>query len=271
MRRAWRRIQRIVQLSNRPEARELRKLRKEIGGIPRYQAGQTDIWGWNLRYADAASCISAFDYIVNRGWHDFQSDRPDPRILDCGANIGIASLHFKRNYPSARITAFEPDAEICEILRCNLSENGYSDIEVIQAALWNSETPIVFHSTGDDSGRISARSVRPDDCFVATRRLTEYLSEPIDLLKIDIEGAEACVLRDSRAELSNVRRIVLEYHLTDDKNNRLSDILSVLEEAGFTYNINSPPSYWMTFAEDTPSIDDWMRSWLMIYASRLSA
>ena len=47
-----------------------------------------------------------------------------PRILDCGANVGLASLFFRRLYPQARITAFEADPALFAILEANLDANG---------------------------------------------------------------------------------------------------------------------------------------------------
>ena len=64
----------------------------------------------------------------------FCSTQPTPRILDCGANVGLASLYFKRLYPQARITAYEADPDIYQCLRNNLRRNGASDVETIQAA-----------------------------------------------------------------------------------------------------------------------------------------
>ena len=63
---------------------------------------------------------------------------PSPRILDCGANVGLASLFFKRRYPAARITAFEADPALFAILDANLRANGAADVEARHAALWTS-------------------------------------------------------------------------------------------------------------------------------------
>lgn len=267
--RIWSRIQRENYQANRPEARELRRLRRTIGKIPRYELGQIDTWGWRLRYADAASCISAFDYIVNRGWIAFKPDTESPRILDCGANIGIASLYYKRLLPNARITAFEPDHQLCGLLRRNLAENAAQDVEVVEAALWDAEGEMTFLSTGDDSGRVSSAlgsAVIP----VQTIRLVGYLEDPVDLLKLDIEGAEGRVITDCSGYLRNVKHLILEYHFTDDPNNHLSGILHTLESSGFIFSINSPPNTWASFPSGNLSTDgEWMRNWLMIYAVRL--
>ena len=61
--------------------------------------------------------VSAFNYysfqsllieiFINKSYL-FKSAKPDPFILDCGANIGMATLLFKKLYPNAIINCFEP-------------------------------------------------------------------------------------------------------------------------------------------------------------------
>ena len=51
------------------------------------------------------------DIFINRVY-EFEASRPDPRIIDCGSNIGMSVLYFKHVYPEARIVGFEPDPTI---------------------------------------------------------------------------------------------------------------------------------------------------------------
>ena len=78
----------------------------------------------------------------------------EPRILDCGANVGLASLYFKKRYPEARVTAFEADPAIADVLRGNLLRNGCPDVEVVEAAVWTEEGTVEFCREGADSGTI---------------------------------------------------------------------------------------------------------------------
>ncbi len=76
---------------------------------------------------------------------------------------------------------------------------------------------------------------------VACRRLGDCITEPVDFLKLDIEGAETRVLRDLGNRLGLVRRGYIEYHygpIHDD--NALGELLSILEKAGFQYRLAEP-------------------------------
>jgi predicted O-methyltransferase YrrM len=53
----------------------------------------------------------------------FNSLITKPLILDCGANVGVSVLYFKRLYPDAEIIAFEPDEDVFAILKQNYEES----------------------------------------------------------------------------------------------------------------------------------------------------
>ncbi len=61
----------------------------------------------------------------------------------------------------------------------------------------------------------------------------------MDLLKIDIEGAETVVLEECKNLLQNVERIFVEYHSYVDKDQTLHYLLQILSDIGFRYNVQS--------------------------------
>ena len=75
---------------------------------------------------------------------------------------------------------------------------------------------------------------------VSTVRLLEFLDseESIDLLKVDIEGAECDVLEDCQESLGNVKNIFIEYHSWNNCSQNLSKLLRILEQNNFRYFIN---------------------------------
>lgn len=223
------------------------------------------MWGWNLEFVDAASCISAFDYIVVRGWNDFTPGTTRPRILDCGANIGISVLHYKRLWPEAEIVAFEADPAICEVLGRNLRRNSASDVEIVQAALWDTEGEVTFQPDGADAGRVLTGVGGAVGIRVKTQRLADYLEQPVDLVKMDIEGAETRVLADCRLCLPNVRRLIIEFHSLAECPGGLAPLLNTLEECGFYYFVNSGGT-WTDFARPHTPYEGWLEQYLMIYA-----
>src|SRR5437899_5713355 len=155
---------------------------------PRFTPGTIRMLDYELRYSDLLSfCVQWQDIFVKRCL-DFQSATDAPRILDCGANVGLASLYFRRRYPRARITAYEADPHLAVMASDNLRTNG-ADVEVVHAALWTSNDQLTFRCEGSDSGMIESLPGAVDGRAVAVRaqRLRDVLeAEPFDLLKLDI-------------------------------------------------------------------------------------
>jgi FkbM family methyltransferase len=213
---------------------------READRTPRRTPGSIVLDRYTIRYTDLLTlCPQWKDIFVDRALA-FHADTHAPRILDCGANIGLASLFFKSCYPSARITAFEADPAIADVLTVNLRANDAADVDVVSAAVWTGEGVLAFRPDGADSGRIAATSAASNapSLPVPAVRLREYLDRgPVDLLKLDIEGAEAVVLADCAASLSSVRALLVEVHEFDRDRRRAPEILRLLQECGFVYAI----------------------------------
>src|SRR6478752_2497070 len=64
--------------------------------------------GYRVAYRGAGHLRYLFREIFMRGDYYFESDNAQPTIIDCGSNIGISVLFFKRLFPQCRIIAFEP-------------------------------------------------------------------------------------------------------------------------------------------------------------------
>ncbi|HEY4155526.1 MAG TPA: FkbM family methyltransferase, partial [Puia sp.] len=176
----------------------------------------------------------------------FRSFSEKPYILDCGTNIGLSIIYFKRLFPKARIVAFEPDFSIYNKLIRNLETFEIGDVDVQCKAVWVKEEMLNFAVTGSLGGRLSDHSAETTIQVQATR-LRDYINEPVDFLKIDIEGAEFEVLTDCANLLHNVKHLFVEYHSLPDKGQDLDRLLSILNEAGFRVyikeawnNMNNP-------------------------------
>ncbi len=223
---------------------------RKLGRVPRYTPGSISIAGWDLEYVDSASLISAYDIIVRRRLNDFLPDSSSPFILDCGANIGLSSLHYKRLWPAATVVAFEPDRTVAAVLRRNLARNGAGDVEVVEAAVWDRTGTMPFLAEGADAGRLIAGSDTGEGILtrlptarkyqVPTLRLADYLhGKTVSLLKMDIEGAEDTVLADCAGALGGVQNIVMEFHLMTSQPTRLAATLDVLAREGFAVSVIS--------------------------------
>ena len=234
--------------------RQIRELRERFKDVPRLTPGRAQILGWDIEFPNAATAWHALEVQVLARINDFQADHPRPRILDCGANIGISVLNYKRQYPEARITAFEPDPDFLPLLRRNLERNGAADVEIIDAAAWIEPGEARWHSDGIEGSRILLEGEPADSpASVRTVDLADYLGEPIDLLKVDIEGAEYAVIKHLRDRLGHVKNIVVESHVTNRTISAFAGLLETLKSAGFsvvfnTYGpwrdlVRNPPTY----------------------------
>ena len=227
-----------------------RELQAKLAGVPRYRSGFVTAGDWQLHYLDATSLLSAFDVIVVKRWNDFPCDKKDPVILDGGANIGISAIHYKQLFPDAVVTSFEPDPRACDLLRQNLAANNIQDIEIVEKALWTTNGRTSFFSEGADANRVvrehaaieQLTSLTPSarHCDVETVRLADHLtSTRFDLVKLDIESAEAEVIADCGDTLRNVDNLVIEFHLTNSKPHELARTLQTLSDQGFHVSVCS--------------------------------
>jgi FkbM family methyltransferase len=226
-------------LEHRPKfdesSRTLRRLRRESLTHPRHEPGETTIDGYTVRYLDLLSLYMEYKDIWHQGIYHFSSQNPAPRVLDGGGYIGMSVLYTKQVHPGARVTCFEPDPQIHELLKRNVEANGLRDVELVQAGLAERSGSAAFVPDGADGGRIvdgeGAGSVR-------TVPLSQYLLEPVDFMKLNIEGFELPVLEEAGDRLRNVEQLVIEYHGWPDSPQRLGPLLSLLDAQGFRYLIN---------------------------------
>jgi len=135
-------------------------------------------------------------------------------VVDLGANVGLTTLFFAQLFPEARYICVEPNPANAALLRRNTAWMG-SRAEVIEAAVGAHSGQVSFDDSGWSWGGHIAEPGRPGR-MVRCCTLDEIVSEcgigRIDLLKVDIEGAECDVLRSSGASLRKVGMIVIELH-----------------------------------------------------------
>ncbi len=215
------------------------------------KTGMVEIADYKVSYCHFGSFEYVFDEIFIKNEYQLSVSRENPVILDCGSNIGLTSLYFKMLWPKAKITAFEPDKEAFECLKKNMEENGLEDVDIHNIALAGEEGELEFYSDQDVSGSLTSSlsmSSGGSKVVVQAKKLSSFISGKIDLLKIDIEGAEDEVMEDLRlaGKLSDIEQIMMEYHHHMDKGiDKLSSMLSLLEQEGFGYqvegNMSRPP------------------------------
>lgn len=137
-------------------------------------------------------------------------------IIDGGGNIGLTAAYFARQYPNAVIATIEPEAENFDLLKKNTESN--SLIHPLLGGVWNKATnlQVVDNGNGNNAftvverdtpvaGSIKAYTIA--DIMVLHERTV------IDILKLDIEGAEKQVFASGYEEwLPRTRILVVELH-----------------------------------------------------------
>ena len=168
-----------------------------------------------------------------------------PEIIDCGSNIGISILFFKRLRPRAKIIGFEPDVKTFELLRRNVTENGLSDVFLHNAAVSSRTGEVTFFSNSKNPGSLVMSLLKErmagEAQQVPSVMLSSFVQGPVDLLKMDIEGAEMDVMQELVASgaLANVNAIVMEYHHHIGPKDCLSEMLHLLEDQSFGYDVGA--------------------------------
>ena len=217
-----------------PQYRAYLRVQKEC----RRKAGKSvTIWldGMVVEGNDGPSLLHQYEEIIRRASFDFDVSKTDPVILCCGANIGLEVLHLEQMYPEAKIKAYEPDPQLFAILKSNIERNESRAIAV-QAAV-----DVKNGSTGfDPDGKLGGKTGNGPLEVKAIRFRDELLAEThIDLLTMDIEGAELEVLKDCADQLYKVDRLFVEWHSDERKPQTLVQLLNLLQEAGFRYRLNN--------------------------------
>lgn len=213
-----------------PIYRELDRISK----LPRYTTHNTSLMGVPWTFNDGLSFVSTYREIIINKIYSFNPSTSQPLIIDCGANMGLGIWFFKEQFPDARIIAFEPDPDIFKVLNENMIQNRLTGIELHQKAVWKQDGEIFFEKEGGDAGRLDLKNESPKTIKVEAVNLNPWLAnEKVDLLKIDIEGAETEVLRSIQPHLKNVFRIFVEYHSFENQPQTLGELISILTNAGF--------------------------------------
>jgi len=148
-------------------------------------------------------------------------DAPAPElIVDCGANVGYSAAYFLSRFPTAHVIAVEPDEANFELLRRNTAP--YADrVTLIRTGVWSRPTGLVFsreHFRDGQEWAIQVRECRPGErpdlsAIDIGTILRESGFEKIDILKVDVEGAEAAIFSSNyESWIDKVDTFVIELH-----------------------------------------------------------
>jgi len=168
-----------------------------------------------LRIRPRTSDKYCFEQIFLDEIYQLPIDVSPRAIVDCGANVGYASVYFANRYPQARIVSVEPEHSNFKALVANTS--AYPNILPVEAAIWDSPGRLAIDSSESAwESRVSTPgngllttvvAVTIEDIFALCP------ASAVDLVKIDIEGAEKEVFSSGdRSWLGEVQVLMVELH-----------------------------------------------------------
>lgn len=178
----------------------------------------SDVMGLPFSYRGGTTDEAVGQEIFEYGKYKLELENFQPKlIVDCGANIGYSTIFFANEYPDAQIVAVEPDKTNFKFLQYNTIF--YDNIKLANAAVWSWETSVrVEENENGESGYTVVDTGADDPNAIKSTTLSKILAESgaekIDLLKIDINGAEKEVFGADNVDewLSKVKVLAVVLH-----------------------------------------------------------
>ncbi len=185
--------------------------------------------------------------------------RPGMSFVDVGANMGDFSLiAAKTMNDRGRVLSFEPSPDNCKWIRRSIEMNGYRCIELMELAL--SDT------SGEDtlylSDRVARHSLVPlrdeqETLTVAVKTLDAVLESTgdphVDIVKVDVEGAELKVLRGGSNTFSRAARMALMVDMHVGRADPI-EVCALLAEYGFSLRSPAEPETEFEPARDASEV-----------------
>lgn len=169
-----------------------------------------------LHVRAGTSDVETFEEVFVAREYDLPFTDMNPgHILDLGANVGFASVHFAARWPRARILAVEPAAHNAAPLERNT--RNWQGISRIQAAVWARPAHVTIANPLASANAFqmcesSDPPGAPIEAFTVPQLMSHLGCAHVDLLKMDVEGAEAEIFRSGTEWLDRVSVMIVELH-----------------------------------------------------------
>jgi FkbM family methyltransferase len=139
-------------------------------------------------------------------------------IIDGGGYIGTSAIKLATAYPNCRIVCIEPSSENIELLRANIA--AFPNVSVIKAALAATESEVKLRDPGRQQWGFTIlaeadardRVLETVPAVTVDKLLADHGSERVFILKLDIEGAEAELLQNSKDWMHRTDILIAELH-----------------------------------------------------------
>jgi FkbM family methyltransferase len=187
---------------------------------------------WSVPLRMSTEDFAAFRELFMYGYYDSDLGQPET-ILDLGGYCGFTAIAFSARFPGARVAAVEPHPRNFAALEANVRRNQLP-VRLINAAATVADEPVTLFVGGgmthglSQTGFSTGESISVKGLSVPSL-LSELGWDRIDLLKIDIEGAEEAIFGTRAPWLAQVKTIIGEYH----RSYQLPQLRADLEPLGF--------------------------------------
>ena len=199
-----------------------------IGAPETVQAG-----GLEITVRPGTADVFTIDDTFGAAYHRSPWQLPDaPLILDLGTNVGLTILDYSQQHPGATIVGVELDAENAQLARRNTAH--LPNVTIRQAGVAAREGTVHYGLASANAFTITAGGEHSAP-GITMWQLVSPLDRHVDLVKMDIEGAEAEVLADGTEWSSRVDRMLVETHSPYTREQCVRD----LERLGFAARIDN--------------------------------
>lgn len=213
--------------------------------LKKLKATQTVIDG-HIMYLDAQDSMRLS---INGVYEAFETQvlqnqiKPGDVVIDIGANIGYYTLIFARAVgPKGKVYAFEPDTTNFALLTKNIAKNGCKNVILVNKAVSDKTGTLKLYLSSESSGdhRTYDSQDGRESINIDCTRLDDFFSQtkhPVNLIKIDIQGAEYSALKGMKNLLAQSPKLILatEYWPKGLKKYGIKPIayLRLLQKSGF--------------------------------------
>jgi FkbM family methyltransferase len=208
--------------------KQLQRLAKSAkGGAPEHVAFRELEHPFPVRPGTADASVLVANVV--RAEYGQVHPRRQPRwLIDAGGYIGDTTAFFLSRYPTLRALVLEPSAEHVACMRRNL--NPYRDrVTILQKGLWSVDATLRFSGQGVN-GVVGSSEGDVVDCVSIPTLIAQFGIDRIDILKLDIEGAEREVVGPTASNwLDQTSELVMEIHGPDIERS----VAEALARAGF--------------------------------------
>jgi FkbM family methyltransferase len=178
-----------------------------------------------IYYSSKVAVIQTLDEVFLNMAYYFRTNKANPFIVDAGSEVGVVTIFFKLFYPGSKILCFEPHPCAFRLLEKNIKANKLSDTIAINAALANKDGVAEFFGEFDSAEDVDTRGSSIIDTWGLQRetssmiqvkavKLSEYINQDVDYLKLNVEGAEQQILEDLdvKDKIKFVDKMLIKFH-----------------------------------------------------------